>query len=134
MSEPAPDAVAVVEELARRHQAGDGAGSVALLHPDLRIQQPESFPHGGWHDGLAGMQQMGSIFSTYWDREIRDFRVFGSGDRAVQVTTQTWTAKATGRAATVDVAELITVTDGRVSEIRVFQQDSHLLLATLNEW
>jgi uncharacterized protein len=54
------------------------------------------------------------------------------GDRAVQVTTQTWTAKSTGRSATVDVAELFVVTDGLISEIRVFQQDTHALLATLD--
>ena len=32
--------------------------------------------------------------------------VLGCGDTVVQVTTQTWTAKATGRSATVDVVEL----------------------------
>jgi len=127
---PDADAVTVVEELARRFQAGDAAAA-ELLHDRLRIQQPQSFPHGGWHEGLAGMQEMGTVFSTHWDREIRDYRVFGSGARAVQLTTQTWTSKATGRSATVDVAELVAVTDGKVSEIRVFQQDSHLLLATL---
>jgi hypothetical protein len=50
----------------------------------------------------------------------------------VQVTTQTWTARATGRSATVDVVELFSFRDGLVSEIRVFQQDTHLLLATLD--
>ena len=49
----------------------------------------------------------------------------------VQVTTQTWTARNTGRSATVDVVELMQVGNGLVSEIRVFQQDTHLLLATL---
>jgi hypothetical protein len=32
----------------------------------------------------------------------------------------------------VDVVELFTITDGLVSEVRVFQQDTHLLLATLD--
>jgi hypothetical protein len=54
-----------------------------------------------------------------------------NGERAVQLTTQTWTAKAGGRSTTVDVVELFTVADGLVREIRVFQQDTHLLLATL---
>ena len=51
---------------------------------------------------------------------------------AVQVTTQTWTAKATGRSATVDVVELFPVEDGSTVEIRVFQQDTHALMATLS--
>ena len=50
----------------------------------------------------------------------------------MQVTTQTWTARASGRSATVDVVELFSISGGLVSEIRVFQQDTHLLLETLN--
>jgi hypothetical protein len=48
------------------------------------------------------------------------------------VTTQTWTAKATGRSATVDVVELLSFRDDLVAEIRVFQQDTAVLLATLD--
>lgn len=63
-------------------------------------------------------------------------RRFAAGDGAsgaavVQVTSQTRTAKATGRSATVDVAELFGFRDGLVSKIRVFQQDTALLLRTL---
>jgi hypothetical protein len=88
--------VEIVAELARRFAAGDGPGASALLHPKIRIEQPASLPHGGWHTGLDGMA-----------------------------------AKATGRSAAVDVVELFSFLDGRVCEIRVFQQDTHLLLATL---
>jgi len=31
------DPVGVVTELARRFQAGDGAGALRLFHPDIRI-------------------------------------------------------------------------------------------------
>jgi hypothetical protein len=43
-----------VTELARRFAAGDSAGALALFHPDLRVQQPASLPHGGWHHGADG--------------------------------------------------------------------------------
>jgi len=99
----------------------------------VRIQQPASLPHGGWHDGRAAVDAMGATFRNYWDRTIDAPRVFCCDDSLVMVTTQTWTAKTTGRSATVDVVELFTITDGLVSEIRVFQQDTHLLLATLDE-
>jgi uncharacterized protein len=124
--------VAVVTELAKRFSAGDGAGAVALFHPDIRIEQPASLPHGGWHDGHAGMAAMGATFGQYWTRTIEDPRIFGQEDRVLQLTTQTWTAKPTGRSATVDVVELFRVADGLVTEIRVFQQDTHALLATLD--
>jgi hypothetical protein len=125
------DAAAVVEELGRRFRAADGTAG-ELFAPGVRIEQPASLPHGGWHEGLDGMGAMGVAFAEHWDRTIgdADVRPWGAG-AAVQVTTQTWTAKATGRAATVDVVELFRVEGGLIAEIRVFQQDTHALLATL---
>lgn len=130
----AEDAAAIVVELGRRFRAGDRDGARALLHPDLRIDQPASLPHGGTHHGPDGMDAMGAAFARHWDRTIgdADVRPCGDGDTAVQITTQTWTAKATGRSATVDVVELFRIADGRIAEIRVFQQDTHALLATLD--
>jgi uncharacterized protein len=123
--------VALVEELSRRFTAGDREGAMALFHPDFRIQQPSSLPHGGWHDGTAGMAEMGATFAGYWDRSISDVRILGGDPVVAQVSTQTWVSRATGRSATVDVVELFRFTDGLISEIRVFQQDTHLLLETL---
>jgi uncharacterized protein len=123
---------AVVEDLGRRFRAGDGEGAWALLHRDLRIHQPASLPHGGWHHGPAGMAAMGATFAEHWDRAIGAATVLGCGETVVQVTRQTWTAKATGRSATVEVVELFRFTDGLISEIRVFQEDTHALLATLD--
>lgn len=121
----------VVEELARRFASGDRDGAMQLLHPDLRIQQPASLPHGGWHQGRRGMDEMGAAFALHWERKIENPRILGCGPTVVQITTQTWTAKYTGRSATVDVVELFSFAEGLISEIRVFQQDTHLLLATL---
>jgi ketosteroid isomerase-like protein len=121
----------IVTELARRFRAGDGAGALALFHPAIRIEQPGSLPHGGEHRGHDGVAAMGARFAEHWDRTITDPRIIGCGDSVVQLTTQTWTAKATGRAATVEVVELFTCADGLVSRIRVFPHDTHLLLATL---
>ena len=125
------DPAGVVTELARRFQAGDGAGALRLFHPDIRIEQPASLPHGGWHSGRDGVAAMGVIFSSLWERTIDQPRILGCGETVVQVTTQTWTAKASGRWATVDVVELFSFRDGLVWQIRVFQQDTHLLMNTL---
>jgi ketosteroid isomerase-like protein len=127
-----PDAASVVAELGRRFRAGDRAGARELLHPDLRIDQPSSLPHGGSHHGPDGLDAMGAAFAEHWERTIGEAEVWSSGDTAVQVTTQTWTARATGLSATVDVVELFRVAGGRIVEIRVFQQDTHALLATLD--
>jgi uncharacterized protein len=133
MSDSGPRGAEIVTELGRRFAAGDGAGALALFAPDIRIEQPRSLPHGGSHCGHDGVASMGATFGRYWTRIIRDPRIFGDGTRVVQVTTQTWTAKSTGRSATVDVVELFSVADGLVREIRVFQQDTHALMQTLEE-
>jgi ketosteroid isomerase-like protein len=121
----------VVTQLAEAFQKGDRDTAFRLFHPDIRIEQPASLPHGGWHHGFDGMATMGSTFARFWDRTIEDARIFGCGETVVQITSQTWTAKATGRSATVDVVELFSFRNGLISQIRVFQQDTHLLLGTL---
>jgi uncharacterized protein len=73
-----------------------------------------------------------AVFGQHWTRTISALRVLGCGDTVVQVTTQTWTAKTTGRSAAVEVVELFSFRDGKVSQIRVFQQDTHMLLGTLD--
>src|SRR4051812_26916507 len=105
--------------MARRFQAGDVAGAQELFHPQLRIEQPGSLPHGGWFDGIDGMAVMGARFGEHWTRTIGPPHITGDDDLGVQVTTQTWTSTSTGRSATVDVVELFSFTDGLISEIRV---------------
>ena len=60
------DGAAIVAELARRFQAGDGAGALRLFHPAIRIEQPASLPHGGEHIGYEGMAAMGAVFGQFW--------------------------------------------------------------------
>jgi ketosteroid isomerase-like protein len=137
MTVPSVSALEIVSDLARRFAAGDGAGAAALFHDGIAIEQPASLPHGGWWSGRSGMADMGAAFGKHWTRTIADPRIYGSGPAeesgaVTQVTTQTWTSVATGRSATVDVAELFSFRDGLVSRIRVFQQDTHVLLGTLD--
>ncbi len=123
--------VEVFAELQAAFAAGDAERIAAVLHPDFEIEQPASFPHGGRFVGIAGMGEMSAAFAEHWERTIENPVVRSAGDVVVQVTTQTWVSKQTGKSATVDVVELITVADDAIREIRVFQQDTHLLLLTL---
>lgn len=124
--------VAIVEELARRFRAGELEAAFQLYHPDIRIEQPTSLPHGGTHKGHAAVREMGAVFAKHWTRTISEpHRTACADGRVLQITQQTWTSLATGKSATVEVLELIAFADNTISEIRVFQQDTHLLMSTL---
>ncbi len=69
--------VEIVAELARRFQAGDAEGAFGLFRPEIRIEQPASLPHGGWHGGHEGVAAMGAIFASLWERSIS--QVFSAG-------------------------------------------------------
>jgi ketosteroid isomerase-like protein len=122
---------ALVGELAERFGRGDMARAFELLHEGFVVEQPPSLPHGGRFVGREGMALMGARFAEHWIRTITDPRRYECDELCVQITTQTWTARSTGRSATVDVVELFTFRDGLIDAIRVFQQDTHLLLSTL---
>jgi ketosteroid isomerase-like protein len=121
----------VFAELQAAFGAGDPERIAAVLHPDFEIEQPGSFPHGGRFSGMAGMGEMSAKFAEHWNRTIDNPVVREADDVVIQLTTQTWVSKETGRSATVDVVELVTVQDDAIREIRVFQQDTHVLLETL---
>jgi hypothetical protein len=129
---PQHEGLAVVEELARRFTAGQLDAAFELYHPKLRIVQPDSLPHGGVHEGHDGVRAMGATFAQFWTRTLSTPQRSACDDRVLQVTTQTWTAKATGRSASVEVIELFSFADGLIEEIRVFQHDTHRLMATLD--
>lgn len=127
--------LAIVEELARRFQAGQLEAAFQLYHPDIRIEQPASLPHGGPHEGHAAIRTMGAVFAKHWTRTISEpYRTTCADGRVLQLTQQTWTSLATGKSATVDVLELIAFKDNTISEIRVFQQDTQLLMSTTVGW
>lgn len=122
----------VLEELSRRFRAGEMDAAFELYHPRVRIEQPASLPHGGVHEGGTAVRAMGSLFATYWTRTISEpYRTRCDDGRVLQITQQTWTARSTGKSATVDVLELIAFAEDLIAEIRVFQQDTQRLLDTL---
>ena len=122
----------VVAELARRFQAGDFAGAFELYHPRVRIVQPASLPHGGVHEGHDAVRAMAATFAQFWTRTISEaLRTLCADGRVLQQTTQTFTAKATGRSASMHVLELFSFRAGQIAEICVFQHDTQRLLETL---
>ena len=125
--------IELLEELSRRFRAGEMGAAFELYHPRVRIEQPASLPHGGVHEGHAAVRDMGSIFAMYWTRTISEpYRTSCSDGRVLQITQQTWTARSTGKSASMDVLELIAFAEDLIAEIRVFQQDTQRLLDTLS--
>ena len=132
MAQANPDGLAIVERLARLFQAGELDAAFELYHPRVRIEQPVSLPHGGVHEGRDAIRAMGATFAQYWTRTIAEPRRTACADgRVLQITAQIWTARSTGKLASMDVVELFSFADGQIAEVRVFQHDTQRLLATL---
>ncbi|MBC6463575.1 nuclear transport factor 2 family protein [Actinomadura sp. HBU206391] len=100
-------------------QAGDGAGILAILHPDFEAHVAPGLPcdAGGAFRGpkTALARVWGAIFSAY-DTAPYDETWQETADGTVVVTGHyRGTARATGRAYEAEFAHLWRVTDGRIS-------------------
>jgi ketosteroid isomerase-like protein len=105
---------------------------VELFDDDLVLIEPASLPHGGRHEGIGAFRNVQSAMRELWDQTIEGAEYWLCGDdRAALRIVIRWTARATGRSVTMPMIDLFRFRDGKVVEIEVFLQDTHLLLATL---
>ncbi len=127
------DGVALVGHLLERVGEQRWEEIPRLLTDDYEIIEPDSLPYGGTHRGAAGyvalMQRIGELFHLQFDLD----RLQPVGDDTVLLRmVVTFTARATGRSASLPVVELLTVRTGRIARSEVFLKDTAALLATLD--
>lgn len=97
----------------------------AFLDPDFILFQAESLPYGGiWRgpDGFrAWMKAMGDFRSHF---SVAAVRIFEGPDVVVIQAMVTGTARKTGRDIEMPVAQIVTLRDGRLLEVRPFYWDT----------
>ena len=103
----------------------DQAGIDATLSEDVVIVQPRALPYGGTTTSRAEFYERvfgyGNERATF---RLRTSEVFGDGDRLAGHFTATWTGRGSGETFLLSQAELYEVTDGVITRVEVFQDDT----------
>ncbi|MFE3587991.1 nuclear transport factor 2 family protein [Streptomyces niveus] len=111
---------------------GPGSASFAPLapffSPDVVLHQADALPYGGTWRGHEGMERFFAAMSGVWesfDMVEQEFLATGeTGGPAVVLTRIRARARATGRELAFPILQTITVTDGRIAEVRPFYWDT----------
>jgi len=118
-------------EAEAEYLAAGGPGTAAFtplapfFAPDVVLHQAESLPYGGIWRGHEGMERFFVAMSRAWAEFDMVEQSFLSDTSPLVVLTQVRArARATGRELTFPILQTITVTDGRITEVRPFYWDT----------
>lgn len=123
----------VVRRLFAAVEERDGQAVLEAYATDVVIREAPSLPYGGVYHGHDGAIRHALAYTATWDHlqsaEDRKLQpqIRGCDDRVVV----TWRQKATasdGRHLDVPVVDLISLRDGKVASLEMFQQDTAAVL------
>jgi ketosteroid isomerase-like protein len=111
---------------------GEGGGGsldevLELLDENVAFRPSESVPgHGGEWVGHEGFLQMCRAYGEVWETP-KDFRyevLDGGGDRVVILASFIRTSRRTGRSIPIRMVEIVTVRDGKITELVPYFHDT----------
>ena len=118
-------AVTLLNTMYERAHVGDWDGVEALLSDDLVIHEAASLPFGGEYRGKRALRDLFSTVMAYWDRpSVEVYSVVGDDTYVVALMNFTMTSKHSGNTFTQKMAEVSTVRDNLVVEMRIHYYDT----------
>ena len=118
-------AVALLNTLYERAHVGDWDGVEQLLSPDLVIYEAASLPFGGEYRGKRALRDLFATVMAYWEKpSVEVYGVVGDDTYVVALMNFTMTSKHSGNTFTQKMAEVSTVKDGLVVEMRIHYYDT----------
>ncbi len=113
---------------------GPGAASFASMapffSPDVVLWQAAALPYGGIWRGHGGLERFFLAMSATWERfEMVEQSFLSDTDPLVVLTHVHARSRATGRELDFPILQTITVTGGRITEIRPFYWDTAAIAA-----
>jgi ketosteroid isomerase-like protein len=120
----------IVAGLYRALAEGNPQGVFELFAEDIVVHEADCLPYGGVHkgrDAVVGMAM--KMLETFDPSAIRCEEIIGDGDRIVGLARGVWRSRS-GRSIEVDLAEVFTIRDGKVTEVRPFIWDTAALVGS----
>ncbi|MDX3077661.1 nuclear transport factor 2 family protein [Streptomyces sp. MI02-7b] len=109
---------------------GDVPGVLALLAPEVIVDEPDQLPYGGVHQGReAFVRSVLGAMTGYADVAITAAEVFQGPAGVVGTLTGTLTAHTTGERFPLTMVEIHQVENGAVHKIDVYTKNPHELAA-----
>lgn len=117
--------VEIVTAIYAHARTGDWQAVEALMAPDLVIHEPPSLPFGGPWRGRDALQRLFATVMGTWDAPgVVVDTIVGDDRHVVALLRLTMTSRHSGRTFTQPVAEVSTITDGLVTEMRIHYFDT----------
>ncbi|SFW43465.1 nuclear transport factor 2 family protein [Amycolatopsis australiensis] len=126
------DPVSVLEGMyaAEAAYTGDFTPLAPFFAPDVVLHQAEGLPYGGVWRGHAGIEAFFAAMSRTWDVfELVKQQFLATASPLVVLTDMHVRSRATGRELDFPILQTITVTAGRITEVRPFYWDTAAITA-----
>ena len=117
--------MAILTALYDRAHLGDWDAVEAYLSDDLVIHEAPSLPFGGEYRGRRALRDLYATVMAYWDSPAVDiYSIVGDDTHVVALMHFTMTSKQSGHTFTQQMAEVSTVKDGLVTDMRIHYYDT----------
>lgn len=125
------DNVEVVERFEHAFERGDMDEVMSLLSDDIVVHEAPSLPYPGDHHGLDGFLKLADAFNRVWEiKTPLDLTLLDAGDTRVVVLVRfDVDARATATPLTLRLAEIYTVTDGKIADLDIYYRDTAAIVA-----
>jgi len=104
---------------------------IALMAPDVTIEQSPELPWGGVYDGHSGAREFFAELSKHIESRVEIERFIDAGDHVVAVGHTRGKARATKLEFDVPVVHIWTVREGQIAAFQPYI-DNATMLAALN--
>jgi ketosteroid isomerase-like protein len=118
--------VDVVERFEHAFVRGDMDEVMALVDEDIVVHEAQSLPYPGDHRGHDGFLRLTDAFNRVWEiSSPLDLTFLDAGDtRVVVLVGFDVVARATGRPLRLELAEIYTVRDGKITDLDIYYRDT----------
>lgn len=122
--------VELLTQLYDRAHVGDWTSVATMLSDDLVIYEAASLPFGGEYRGRDALQNLYQTVMRYWEAPaVEIYSIVGDDMHVVALMNFTMTSTVTGNTFTQKIAEVSTVADGLVTEMRIHYFDTAQIAA-----